>query len=160
MKLERLFKLDKNIIIKFEYEISRIDKLISEAKPLLDLCKIREPDFIEITAAAQILHSFYNGIESVVIMLFKYANEKLPNDIKWHKTLFEMMFGQNTKCIKILNIDIKEKLYEYLLFRHSIRHSYSSEISWDEMKPLTNELEEVWKIIKNDFEMYIKLNTQ
>jgi hypothetical protein len=27
----------------------------------LDLCKTREPDIIEITAAAQVLHSFYNN---------------------------------------------------------------------------------------------------
>jgi hypothetical protein len=82
--------LDKKAKIKIEHEIYRIDKQISDAKPLLDLCKIKEPDFVEITAVAQILHSFYNGIESVIMLVFKSINEKLPNDIHWHKTLFEM----------------------------------------------------------------------
>ncbi|GHV75920.1 hypothetical protein AGMMS49942_07410 [Spirochaetia bacterium] len=48
--------MDNNAKEKIEHEISRIEKLLNDAQPLLDLCKIREPDFIEITAAAQILH--------------------------------------------------------------------------------------------------------
>jgi hypothetical protein len=45
--------LDNSTKEKIEHEISRIEKLLADAKPLLDLCKLREPDFIEITAAAQ-----------------------------------------------------------------------------------------------------------
>jgi hypothetical protein len=90
-------KLDNNIREKIEHEISRIEKLLNDAKPLLDLCKLKKPDFVEITATAQILHSFYNGVESVVILILKNINEKVPNDNRWHKTLFEIMFGNNSK---------------------------------------------------------------
>jgi hypothetical protein len=38
--------------MKIEHEISSIEKQITDAKPLLDLCKIREPDFVEISATA------------------------------------------------------------------------------------------------------------
>jgi len=153
-----LSKLDKNVQIKIEHEISRIEKQMSDAKPLLDLCKIKEPDFIEITATAQILHSFYNGIESVILLFFKNSGEKLPNDIHWHKTLFDMAFGKNTKNIKIFSDDIKEKLEEYLSYRHFIRHSYSSELKWSEMATLVKELDEIWKVIKINFEIFIKNN--
>jgi len=54
--------LDNKLKEKIEYEISRIEKLINDAKPLLDLCKLKEPDFVEITATAQILHSLLNII--------------------------------------------------------------------------------------------------
>jgi len=40
--------LDDNINAKITFEISQIDKLISEAEPLLKLCKLKEPDFIEL----------------------------------------------------------------------------------------------------------------
>jgi len=153
-----LSKLDENLKIKIEYEIFRIDKQITDAKPLLDLCKIKEPDFVEITATAQILHSFYNGIESVIMLFIKNSGEKLPNDIHWHKTLFEMAFGKNSKNIKIINDDIKEKIEDYLSFRHFIRHSYSSELKWNEMAPLVKVLDETWKIIKSNFEMFIENN--
>jgi hypothetical protein len=150
--------LDETLKIKIEHEISRINKLITEAKPLLDLCKIKEPDFIEITAAAQIFHSFYNGVESVIIIFFKNLGEKLPNDIHWHKTLFEMAFGNNSKSIKIFNGDKKETLEEYLSYRHFIRHSYSSELKWNEMSLLVKELDEIWLKVRSDFENFISSN--
>jgi hypothetical protein len=99
--------LDEIVKIKIEHEISRIEKLFNDVKPLLDLCKIKEPDIIEMTASAQVLHSFYNGVESIIVLFFKYKNEKIPNDIKWHKTIFEMAFGNNSKNIKILDEAIK-----------------------------------------------------
>jgi hypothetical protein len=150
--------LDETGKIKIKHEISRIEKSLSDVKPLLDLCKIREPDIIEMTAVAQVLHSFYNGIEGVITLCFKYINEKLPNNIRWHKTLFEMAFGTNLENKKIIRDDIKKKLERYLLFRHFIRHSYSSELEWDEMKPLIVEIEDIWKIIKTDFEIFIENN--
>ena len=150
--------MDEVAKIKIKHEISRIDKSLGDVRPLLDLCKIKEPDIIEITAAAQVLHSFYNGMESILILFLKYKNEKIPNDIKWHKTLFEMAFGTNSQNIKIINNEIKKKLEKYLLFRHFIRHSYSSELDWDEMGPLINEIDTIWKIVKNDFEEFIENN--
>jgi hypothetical protein len=150
--------LDDNIKIKIEHEISRIEKSLVDVKPLLDLCKIRDPDIIEMTAAALVLHSFYNGVESIIILFFKYLNEKLPNDFRWHKTLFEMAFGINSKNIKIIRNDIKKNLEHYLLFRHFIGHSYSSELDWNEMEPLIKELEDIWEMIKIDFEIFIENN--
>jgi len=144
--------LDKNIKIKIEREIARIEKLLTDATPLLNLCKMKEPDFVEITATAQILHSFYNGVESIIILFFKNSSEKLPNDIHWHKTLFEMAFGNNSENIKIINDDVKERLGEYLSYRHFIRHSYSSELKWNEMAHLVKGLDELWERIKINFE--------
>jgi uncharacterized protein (UPF0332 family) len=151
-------KLDNNVKEKIEHEISRIEKLLNDAKPLLDLCKLKEPDFVEITATAQILHSFYNGVESVVILFLKSIHEKIPNDSRWHKTLFENMFGQNSKNVIVLRNDIKEQMEKYMYFRHFIRHSYSSELRWNEMETLVKNLDEMWKIIKTDFELFIKNN--
>jgi hypothetical protein len=150
--------LDNIVKEKIQHEISRIENLLDHAKPLLDLCKLKEPDFVEITATAQILHSFYNGVESVVILFLKSIKEKLPNDISWHKTLFEIMFGENSRKIIILNSDIKEQLEKYMYFRHFIRHSYSSELEWSEMEKLVKNLENIWKTIKTDFELFIENN--
>ena len=150
--------MDNNVKEKIKHEICRIDKLIRDAKPLLDLCKIKEPDFVEITATAQILHSFYNGVESVAVLFLKSIDERIPNDSKWHKTLFEIIFGSNSKNITILRNDIKDKIEKYMYFRHFIRHSYSSELDWNEMKPLVNNLSEIWETIKIDFESFINAN--
>ncbi|MCL2094105.1 MAG: hypothetical protein FWH12_07920 [Treponema sp.] len=147
--------MDESIKIKIEHEISRIDKLLNDVKPLLDLCKLKEPDIIEITACAQVLHSFYNGIESLVILVFKYLNEILPNDNKWHKTLFEMAYGDNSQKFRIFRNELKTRMENYLLFRHFIRHSYSSELDWNQMRPLVIEIYEIWDMVKIDFRKFI-----
>jgi hypothetical protein len=72
------------------------------------------------------------------------------------KTLFEITFGINSKNFPILRDKIRDQLEKYMYFRHFIRHSYSSELQWSEMKVLVNNLEEVWNIIKTDFEAFIK----
>jgi hypothetical protein len=60
-----------------------------------------------------------------------------------------MAFGTNSKNKRIIRDDIKNQLEKYLLFRHFIRHSYSSELDWNEMGPLVKEIENIWKIINN-----------
>jgi len=150
--------LDEVIKIKINHEISRIDKSLGDVRPLLDLCKIKEPDIIEMTAAAQVLHSFYNGVESIIVLFFKYMNEKLPNDLSWHKTLLEMAFGTNSQNIKIFNDEIKKKLEKYLLFRHFIRHAYSSELDWNVMEPLVKEIEDIWQMVKTNFKTFMENN--
>lgn len=74
------------------------------------------------------------------------------------KHWFDMSFGQNVKKFKIFRDDIKDSLEEYLSFRHFIRHSYSSELEWSEMEILVKNIEEIWKTIKIDFELFIKKN--
>jgi hypothetical protein len=147
--------LDNSTKAKILYEISRIDKLLIDSSPIINLCKIKEPDYIEITAMAQILHSFYNGIESIIVLILKNINEKIPNDYKWHKTILEISFGQNTRNIKIFRDEIKKLLNDYLNFRHFIRHSYSSELKWKDMEQLNKKIEELWTIIKEDFNNFI-----
>jgi hypothetical protein len=80
---------------KIAFEISQIDKLLDGGKPLLDLCKLKPPDFIEISAVALLLHSFYNGIENVLVLLFKNYDEELPKGIKWHIELLDKAFVPN-----------------------------------------------------------------
>jgi hypothetical protein len=86
-----------------------------------DLVLGNDTDFIEITAMAQILHSFYNGVESVIILFLKSIKEKIPNDSKWHKTVFEIAFGSNSKNIRILREDIKIQLEDYMYFRNNAK---------------------------------------
>ena len=69
-----------------------------------------------------------------------------------------MAFGNNSKNVKIFDDDKKEKLVEYLSYRHFIRHSYSSELKWNEMAQLVNELDEIWKNVKIDFSNFISNN--
>ena len=91
--------MDNAIIQKIQFEIEQIDELIDSSKPLFDLCKIRDPDFVERCGIALILQSFYNGIEKIMLLIVKNKDRKLPNGIRWHKELFDNTFKKNKKHI-------------------------------------------------------------
>ena len=142
--------MDKNLKEKVEHEISRINGLFTNGKPLLDLCRIKEPDFIEASAAGSFLQSFYNGLESIILLIFKGIGEDIPNDLQWHKKLFEKAFEPTENRPLLFRKEYKEQLAEYLSFRHFFRHAYGYEIDWQRLKPLIGDVEELWKNLEKD----------
>jgi hypothetical protein len=156
--LERWLKLDEKLKIKVLFEISQIDKLLDSHKPLLDLCKIKPPDLIEMSASAMFLHSFYNGIENILKLIIKFYDSKLPNDIKWHMELLEKAFVSNESRREIFKKEIQEKMEEYLKFRHFVRHSYGFQLEWERMEDLICDIENFWEILKNHLKIFMENN--
>jgi len=142
--------LGNELQVKINYEISQIDKLINDCQPLIDICKIKTPDFIEMAAAAMVLHSFYNGIENIIIMIFKNNNEKLPNNIKWHTELLYKTFTANGSRKAIFDKELKETLDEYLKFRHFVRHVYGYKLKWPMMENLFFNIKANWNKIREN----------
>jgi hypothetical protein len=150
--------LDNNVKEKIKLEIARINKLFDSGDSLLSLCKLKEPDFVEASAAALLLQSFYNGIENILLMIFKNNGEKIPNDLHWHKKLLEQSFESNEKRSSILKHENKELLIEYLSFRHFIRHSYGYQIDWKRLKPLISGVKILWELIEKDINDFVDSN--
>ena len=150
--------MDNFLKEKIEHEIYRINKLFDSGKALLDLCKIKEPDFIEASAAGSFLQSFYNGIEGIILLIFKNIGENIPNDLHWHKKLLDEAFVTNEKRTLLFRDEYKEKLFEYLSFRHYFRHSYGYEIDWRRLVPLINNVEAIWKILESDISIFMGKN--
>ena len=148
--------MDNNINAKITFEISQINKLISEAEPLLKLCKLKEPDFIELSATAMVLHSFYNGIENILILIIKNIENKLPNSNKWHMELLEKAFDPLENGKQILRNDLQETMEEYLKFRHFVRHAYSYKLKWEQIEYLINNIENIWGNIKKNLNSYLE----
>jgi hypothetical protein len=150
--------LDNGLKAKIVFEISQIDKLLNDSKPLLNLCKLKTPDFIEISAAAMVLHSFYNGIENILILIFKYYDEQLPKSNKWHMELLDKAFMSKENRKQIFNNEIQKTLEEYLKFRHFIRHTYGFLLEWEEMEELAKGMENFWIAVKDNINNFIENN--
>jgi hypothetical protein len=69
--------LDNAIIQKIQFEIEQIEELIKASSPVFQLCRIREPDFVEKCGIALILQSFYNGIEKIMLLIIKNKDMNL-----------------------------------------------------------------------------------
>jgi hypothetical protein len=147
--------LDNSTKAKILFEISQIDKLLDDGKPLLDLCKLKPPDFIEMSAAALLVHSFYNGIENVLILIFKNYDEELPKGIKWHIELLDKAFVSNINRKAVFRKELQAGMGEYLKFRHFIRHSYGFQLEWTRMENLVKQIENTWKVLKEDLSLFI-----
>ena len=156
---ERWLKLDNKLRIKVLFEISQIEKLLNDSKPLFDLCKIKKPDFIEMSAAAMVLHSFYNGIENIMILIFKFYDEQLPNSSKWHIEILDKAFAPENKRKRIFCDEIKDTMEEYMKFRHFVRHVYGFKLEWERMECLINGIDNFWKIAKENINSFIHFTT-
>ena len=147
--------MDNATTQKILFEIEQIDQLINDSSSLLDLCKIREPDFVERCGIALILHSFYNGIENIMLLIMKNESVILNSGTKWHKGLLEKTFGIMENGARIFREELKIPLNDYLQFRHFVRHTYGFQLKWEKMKNMLFDMKIVWKKIKEDLNIFI-----
>jgi len=130
-----------------EFELGEIDLLFQMyQKELLDV--ETSPNLVELTALAGVLHSFYNGIEKILIIISKNIDKDIPSDFNWHRTLLEQMAKANKNRKAVLTDDIKKELLKYLGFRHFFRHSYSFHLKWERMEDLVKPIRTVWEKFK------------
>ena len=150
--------MDNATTQKILFEIEQIDELIGSSSPLFNLCKIREPDFVEKCGIALILHSFYNGIENITSLIIKASDSVLPNGIKWHKELFAKAFEKTENRYQIFREELRVPLNDYLQFRHFVRHSYDFQLKWEKMKNMLFDMNMIWENTKEDINTFIKNN--
>lgn len=103
---------------------------------------------MELTALASVLHSFYNGIEKILLIIAKNIDNRIPSDYNWHRSLLEQMAEENDQRKAVLTHDMKNELLKYLGFRHFFRHSYSFHLKWERLEELIKSLSIVWKNFK------------
>lgn len=146
---------NERIKSQIQFQIQQIDKLLKMYSQLLKECREKEPDLVEITAIASVLHSFYNGLENIFEIIAKRIDNGIIQGEQWHKRLLSEMVSKNDKRSVVISNDLKDKLIEYMGFRHFFRHSYSFFLDWDELKKLVLPLEEVWKQAKEEIEVFL-----
>lgn len=137
------------------YEISQIDKELDSFMPLLDLCKVRDPSLIEITALGSVLHSFYTGIEKIFMMISKRIDKEPISNINWHKDLLIKMKTKTNNRKNIISEDIFVILLEYLNFRHFFRNNYDYTYDWVKLKKLSDPIIDVWGRVRNEINLFL-----
>ena len=133
---------------KIRHEIDQIDGLIESFQPLLEITRTKEPDLVELSALATVLHSFYNGIENIFSIIAKQVDRRFPDGMKWHRDLLIQMSESIGNRKAVIGADQYQTLLEYLSFRHFFRHSYSYHLDWPQMKSLVNEIDATWDGMK------------
>ncbi len=137
-------------------EIGLIDELIESHDSLLKKSKKTTLNRIEISAAATVLHSFYNGVENIFERIANRLDNKMPSSDFWHQELLEQMKSESQKRKPVISEELYEKLKLYLGFRHFFRHAYAFQFKWEKIKELLLDLNDGYNQFKKEINTFIK----
>ena len=141
--------------LKIAFEISQIDELIEKSSVLLQKCILQEPDFIELNAAGAILHSYYNGLENIFLLIRKNIDKTVLSSERWHSELLKSMFAATEARRPLFEKKLYDQLVDYMGSRHFFRHTYGYHLRWDLIKPLLMNIKENWNTVKSNIETII-----
>ena len=142
------------VISQIKFEIKQIDRLFERYTDLLERVQKGTPDLVDITAAASVLHSFYNGLENIFLSIAKGIDSDVPAGAQWHRDLLTRMAESASNRGAVLTAETAHQLAEYLGFRHFFRHSYSFFLEWDELEKLVTPLAKVWGQVRGELELF------
>lgn len=110
------------------------------------------------TILGSVLHSFYNGLENVFEIIAKNIDNNVPIGNKTHQELLHQMASENGTRSEIINKELYLKLREYATFRHFYRHAYSFQLNWEKMKPLVDNIQDVWDEVRKTLLDFLSYN--
>jgi uncharacterized protein YutE (UPF0331/DUF86 family) len=127
---------------KIAAEIENIEKVLLELNQIEDLSKATT---LELAGIGALLHNYYNCIENIIKQILKFQNKEIPAGSFWHRDLLDAACSMN-----ILSLSTKEKLGQYLAFRHYFVHGYALDLHADQIAPLVTSSIEVFNRFKED----------
>lgn len=139
-----------DVIEQIEFEIGQIDHLLEVYADLLTRLQHKPPDAVEMAAVASVLHSFYNGLESIFFSVAKQIDGEVPGGPESHSMLLKRMMLPGRSRPSLLSQDNGSRLVDYLGFRHFYRHSYTFFLEWEKVGELVSHLAEVWDQVRGD----------
>jgi predicted nucleotidyltransferase len=151
-----LYRMDRPTAMeRIRVEIGLIEQLFLAYHDLLEQATVQEPDIVGQTAIASVLHSFYNGIETMFLAVAKETDQQLPRGAQWHQDLLHQMTQSTAPGPPMLTKETAASLNDYQSFRHFFRHSYSFLMKWKKMSHLVLNLQPTWARTKADIETFL-----
>ncbi len=137
-------------------EREQLHRLLDKYRPLLDRCVVSPPNDIELSALAAMLHSFYNGIENIFKRTALELGGAVPSGEFWHKELLDSMSRATGQRGPVLSPELRDRLKEYMEFRHVFRHAYTFDLRWDRMNTLVLGCEETLRRLERELDRFLE----
>ena len=115
-------------------ECSRLHKLVTG---LSELGQRLEHSADAVEASDLRLHSFYSGVERMLLLVSRVVNGGTPVQGEgWHRRLLERMPLATDTRHAVLNESTQQELQEYLRFRHLVRNLFVGELRPESIRSL------------------------
>jgi len=92
----------------------------------------------------------YAEMENILKQLLLHNNISIPETPRWHKDLLKLAVEHN-----LITKETSERIGKYLFFRHFFTHSYGFLIDEAKLKPLMDNLPEVYSEFKQEIDNYL-----
>ena len=137
----------EQLVSSVSAELEYINREKRLAQQLSSILAHRLWDEIETHAAASALHSIYTGIERCLVLVLKLQDHAVPAGSHWHQQVLE----RSHEC-GALDADLRDRLKEYLAFRHMYRNAYGFMLDSELVAPLIERVDS----LENEFERSIR----
>ena len=81
--------MHNDMIKEIHFQISEIDRLFEKYDLFFQDMNYEKPDLLQITVMANIIHSFYNGVEKIFERISKEIDNYVPTGSKTHQELLD-----------------------------------------------------------------------
>ena len=136
-------------------EMGQIDELFRQFDELIGSPPGMEPDLVRRTALAAVLHSFYTGVEAILLTVAKEVDQQAPSGPRWHRDLLDQCMERTDKRPAVISREARGSLDRYLAFRHFFRQAYSFVLRWEDMRDLVTEADGTWAKTKEEVERWL-----
>ena len=135
-------------------ERAQIAQLFEAYQATISKSSQQEPGFIELSALATMLHSFYTGIENIFKRVALEIDGDIPSGDASHSDLLTAMTRPTASRPPVISQEIPVRLSAYLSFRHVFRHSYSFQLEWDKMRALVLQCQATWQQLHTELDRF------
>lgn len=133
-----------------------LDRILGEAARCLEDLSQREPTYLEVRGAGDIVHDFYNVVEHFFERVAVELNGGLPAGPDSHAQLLRRM-SRDVDDVRPAVVDesLRSSLHPYLRFRDLFRRGYGFSLEWSKLAPLLEGMQELSAEVRRQFDGFI-----
>jgi len=134
-----------------------LDRILGEAERCLHDLIDRAPSYLELRGAGDIVRDFYNVVEHFFERVAVEMNGGLPAGRDSHAQLLRRMSRPvEEDRPAVTDNALRDRLQQYLRFRHLFRHGYGFSLDWAKLVPLLEEMGDLGPELRRQLDGFIE----
>ena len=123
-------------------EMENITKVLIELEEVKDRAN---KELVVLVGIGAYLQNVYTGMENILKQLLLYKNISIPDTPTWHKDLLNLAVEHD-----VITKETADKIGKYLFFRHFFTHAYGFLIDEAKLKPLLDNISDVYSVFERE----------
>lgn len=119
-------------------------------KVLIELEKVKgrpNKELVVLVGIGAYIQNIYTGMENILKQLLLHKNISIPDTPTWHKDLLNLAVKHN-----FITKETADKIGKYLFFRHFFTHAYGFLIDETKLKPLMDNIPDIYSEFKREID--------